>query len=53
MSKSDLPAKILDYLFVGGKVHAKNRGLLKDYKITHVLNMTPPRRRVDVARVDR
>jgi hypothetical protein len=39
-----MPSKILKYLFLGGKQHAKDRQSLRDLKITHILNCTPPRR---------
>jgi len=45
MSSDQKPSRIGDtHIFVGGKPHAKNRGMLRDYKINYVLNMTPPRK---------
>jgi len=34
---------ILDYLYLGGRKGAKNRGLLRQRNIRHIINMTPPR----------
>ena len=35
------PSKILNYLYVGDKNHAKSKNLLKELNITHILNCTP------------
>ncbi|CAK4769937.1 unnamed protein product [Aphanomyces euteiches] len=45
------PSQILDYLFLGGRHHAKNRDHLKALGITHILNVTPPRKVDPVAGV--
>ncbi|KAG9410058.1 hypothetical protein AC1031_018093 [Aphanomyces cochlioides] len=45
------PSQILDYLFLGGRHHAKNRDQLKALGITHILNVTPPRKVDPVAGV--
>ncbi|CAM9185879.1 unnamed protein product [Ectocarpus sp. 4 AP-2014] len=37
------PSRVLDHLFIGSRVHAKNRGLLKELGINRVLNVTPAR----------
>eukprot|EP00752_Nemacystus_decipiens_P018664 g16733.t1 len=37
------PSRVLDHLFIGSRVHAKNRGLLKDLGINRILNVTPAR----------
>ena len=37
------PTKILDHLFLGSKAHARDRDLLEQLKITHILNVTPPK----------
>ena len=34
---------ILEYLYLGGRKGAKNRGLLRQRNIRHIINMTPPR----------
>lgn len=39
----DRPSKILKYLYLGSKVHAKSKSLLLELKVTHVLNCTPKR----------
>lgn len=38
-----MPARVDGHIYVGSRAHAKNRGLLREFKISHVLNMTPPR----------
>lgn len=40
----DKPSKILKYLYLGSKSHAKERSLLSSLGITHIVNCTPPRR---------
>jgi hypothetical protein len=42
--QEDPPSKILKYLYLGGKQHAKMRSMLDSLKISYVLNCTPPRR---------
>lgn len=37
------PSQVLEHLFIGSRVHAKNRGLLKDLGINRILNVTPAR----------
>lgn len=37
------PSRVLDHLFIGSRVHAKNRGLLKELGINRILNVTPAR----------
>lgn len=37
------PAQVLEFLYLGGKEHAKDKKVLEDCKITHILNVTPPR----------
>jgi hypothetical protein len=37
------PGRILPYLFLGGKVHARDKATLKRLKINHILNMSPTR----------
>ncbi|CBJ26669.1 conserved unknown protein [Ectocarpus siliculosus] len=37
------PSRVLDHLYIGSRVHAKNRGLLKELGINRVLNVTPAR----------
>ncbi|CAN0355666.1 unnamed protein product, partial [Discosporangium mesarthrocarpum] len=37
------PSRVLEYLYIGSRVHAKNRGLLKELGINRVLNVTPPK----------
>ena len=40
----DKPSRILKHLYLGSKVHAKDKVLLKKLNITHVVNCSPPRR---------
>jgi protein-tyrosine phosphatase len=42
--KDEMPSKVLKYLFLGGKQHAKERDTLRHLKITYILNCTPPKR---------
>jgi hypothetical protein len=44
MSQKDEPSRILKYLYLGGKAHAKDRNLLRKLNITHVVNCSPSRR---------
>lgn len=37
------PSRVLEHLFIGSRVHAKNRGLLKELGINRILNVTPAR----------
>lgn len=37
------PSRVLDFLYIGSRVHAKNRGLLKELGINRILNVTPPK----------
>lgn len=37
------PSRVLDHLFIGGRAHAKNRGMLKELGINRILNVTPPK----------
>jgi hypothetical protein len=37
------PARILPFLYLGGKAHAKDKGTLNRLNIKHILNMTPSR----------
>jgi len=41
---SNLPSKILSYLYLGGKSHAKDKQMLSELRITHILNCTPTRK---------
>lgn len=43
MSSSEEPTQILKYLYLGGKVHAKDKDMLQKLNITHVVNCSPPR----------
>jgi len=43
MESDKCPSRILNYLYLGGKPHAKSRGLLQQFKINCILNCTPPR----------
>eukprot|EP01041_Mallomonas_annulata_P009089 gene9090-18833_t len=42
-SADKAPSRILDYLYLGGRIHAKNRDLLRKLNINHILNCTPQR----------
>ena len=41
--------RILDYLYLSGKKGAKNRAMLTERNIRHIINITPPRSVDDVA----
>jgi hypothetical protein len=38
------PSKILKYIFLGSKSHAKSKNLLRELNITHILNCTPSKK---------
>jgi hypothetical protein len=42
--KQNVPTCILDYLFLGSKVDARNKELLEKLKITHILNVSVVRK---------
>ncbi|GAB9470628.1 Phosphatase slingshot 2 protein [Globisporangium polare] len=43
MASDAEPTLILAHLFLGSKAHARDRELLQRLKITHILNVTPPK----------
>jgi hypothetical protein len=43
-SEDRAPSRVVRYLWLGGKAHAKDRELLRRLGVTHVVNCSPPRR---------
>ncbi|TMW65953.1 hypothetical protein Poli38472_003718 [Pythium oligandrum] len=41
---TDEPAHVIDHVFLGSRAHAKDRELLEKLQITHILNVTPPKK---------
>jgi hypothetical protein len=37
------PGRVLPYLYLGGKVHARDKKMLKRLNINHIVNLTPSR----------
>ncbi|KAK1934668.1 Dual specificity protein phosphatase 2 [Phytophthora citrophthora] len=45
------PSQILDHVFLGSRTHARDKELLQRLRITHILNVTPPKKMDPVAGV--
>ncbi|RLN46693.1 hypothetical protein BBJ29_001411 [Phytophthora kernoviae] len=45
------PSQILDHVFLGSRTHARDKELLQRLRITHILNVTPPKKTDPVAGV--
>ncbi|KAI9979802.1 hypothetical protein PInf_002920 [Phytophthora infestans] len=45
------PAQILEHVFLGSRMHARDKELLQRHRITHILNVTPPKKMDPVAGV--
>ncbi|KUF97499.1 hypothetical protein AM588_10009554 [Phytophthora nicotianae] len=45
------PSQILEHVFLGSRTHARDKELLQRLRITHILNVTPPKKMDPVAGV--
>lgn len=45
------PSQILEHVFLGSRAHARDKELLQRLGITHILNVTPPKKTDPVAGV--
>ncbi|KAG7391722.1 hypothetical protein PHYPSEUDO_003797 [Phytophthora pseudosyringae] len=45
------PSQILEHVFLGSRTHARDKELLQRLRITHILNVTPPKKTDPVAGV--
>ncbi|KAG3112182.1 hypothetical protein PI124_g8836 [Phytophthora idaei] len=43
------PSQILEHVFLGSRTHARDKELLQRLRITHILNVTPPKKMDPVA----
>ncbi|OWZ11767.1 hypothetical protein PHMEG_00015166 [Phytophthora megakarya] len=51
MTQDAEPSQILEHVFLGSRTHARDKELLQRLRITHILNVTPPKTTDPVAGV--